>query len=189
MALDENSPDSLTKTVIHNILVVEDEPDIASCLRTMLQEEGFQVTVAKDGGQAHSSFVMRKPDFVILDLILPGESGFEVCDHFKKTDATVPVLILSAIDLPESKALAHRVGSEGYLTKPFERRDLLKKISEIGEAKWRQNHALTGESENRDDDHIRFACRCGKRFKVKVQHRGKTLTCSGCGEPVAVPRV
>jgi DNA-binding response OmpR family regulator len=129
-------------------------------------------------------FVMRKPDFVILDLILPGESGFEVCERLKHTDRNVPVLILSAIDFDESKVLANKVGADGYLTKPFDPDELVFQIRQIAEAVWERTHL----ERPRETGRVRFSCRCGKRIKVSVSHRGKSLTCPECGEPLVVPR-
>ena len=88
------------------ILVVEDDEDEATFLKELLEKHKYRVTVARDGGQAQATFVMRKPDFVILDLILPGESGFEVCQRLKQANSTVPVLVLTAVDMPEAQVLA-----------------------------------------------------------------------------------
>jgi two-component system phosphate regulon response regulator OmpR len=127
---------------------------------------------------------MRKPDFVIVDLILPGESGFEVCERMKQSDKTVPVLVLSAIDMEDSRELAARVGADEYLTKPCPPQQLLEAISKVAEKVWARTHGAASSDEGR----VRFNCRCGKRFKVSSAHRGKTLTCPDCGEPVQVPR-
>ena len=188
MALDDLQADRLTKVVVHHVLVVEDDPDEAQILKSILERKGYLATVAKDGGQAHSSFVMRKPDFVILDLILPGESGFEICEHFKKTDPNVPVLIVSAIELPEAKGLAQKVGCDGCLTKPYDPENLLKQITQISEKNWRKTHLVEAGGERESTDYVRFICVCGKRLKVSSVHRGKSLTCSNCGELVTVPR-
>jgi DNA-binding response OmpR family regulator len=93
----------MTSSIVNHILVVEDDPDTAFFIKTLLEEHHYHVTLAKDGGQAHSSFSMHKPDFVILDLIMPQESGFEICEHMKQREGDVPILILTAIDLPESR--------------------------------------------------------------------------------------
>jgi DNA-binding response OmpR family regulator len=183
MASDEFISRQLTQVVVHQILVVEDDADTAQFLKTLLEKQGYQVSIAKDGGQAQSTFVMRKPDFVILDLILPGQSGFEICERFKQAEKSVPILILSAIELDDARDLAQRVGSDGYLTKPFEPAVLLVKIREIADQVWRQTH-----SEQATDSQVRFFCRCGKKFKVSQSHRGKSLTCPKCGEIVIVPR-
>lgn len=169
---------------INVVMVVEDDADAADVLKTILERKGFKVRIAKEGGQAQATFVMQKPDFVILDLILPGESGFEICERLKHTDDTIPVLILTAIDLPESRELAQKVGADGYVTKPYEPDDLIARMREVATAVWERTH-LGHEA---DPMRIRFVCSCGKKFKVSSNHRGKNLTCPQCGEPVAVPR-
>ena len=96
-------------TLAHHILLVEDDPVSAESLKALLEEHGYHVQVAKDGGQAHSAFRMRRPDFVITDLILPGENGFELIDRMKRSDESVPVLVLSAISLEDSRSLSERL--------------------------------------------------------------------------------
>jgi two-component system OmpR family response regulator len=169
---------------INLVMVVEDDADSADVLKTILERDGLKVRIAKDGGQAQATFVMQKPDFVILDLILPGESGFEICERLKHTDDAVPILIVTAIDLPESRELARKVGADGYLTKPYQPPELIAKMREIANKLWERTH-LDHEA---DPLRIRFVCSCGKKFKVSSTHRGRSLTCPQCGEPVAVPR-
>ena len=171
-------------TLAHHILLVEDDPMSAESLKVLLEEHGYHVQVAKDGGQAHSAFRMRRPDFVITDLILPGENGFELIDRMKRSDESVPVLVLSAISLEDSRSLSERLGADGYLTKPAEPDNLLTEIKEIAQRVWERTH-LGGQ---KDEKRIRFNCRCGKKFKVSPVHRGRTLTCPDCGEPLIVPR-
>lgn len=170
---------------INLVMVVEDDPDSAEVLKAALEHEGFKVRLAKDGGQAQATFVMQKPDFVILDLILPGESGFEICERLKHTDDAIPVLIVTGIDLPESRELARKVGADGYLTKPFKPAELVARMREIASKVWERTHS----EHEVDPMRIRFVCSCGKKFKVSSTHRGRSLTCPQCGEPVAVPRV
>ncbi len=168
----------------HHILLVEDDSAAADSLKALLEQHGYRVQVAKDGGQAHSAFRMRRPDFVITDLILPGENGFELIDRMKRSDESVPVLVLSAISLEDSRALSERLGADGYLTKPAAPDNLLAEIREIAQRVWERTH-LGGQKEEK---RIRFNCRCGKKFKVSPVHRGRTLTCPDCGEPLIVPR-
>jgi len=183
MAPDEGGRLTPTTAITNFILVVQDEDEDAAFLKDFLERHKYRVTIAKDGGQAHATFVMRKPAFVILGLILPGESGFEVCQRMKQTNGTIPVLILSAIDLADARALADRVGADGYLTKPFDPEELLAKIREIAIRNWEKTHGEHAKEEQR----IRFLCRCGKRLKVSPIHRGKSLSCPECGELVTVP--
>lgn len=174
------------EVIVNRVMVVEDDVDTAEFLKTLLEQHRFDVVVAKDGGQAQGLFLMKKPDFVLLDLILPGESGFEVCERLKQTDRSVPVLILTAIDMHDSFNLAKRVGADAYLTKPFEPDHLIKMIRDTARKVWQRVREEWAPEE--EDRRIRFACKCGKKFKVSPTHRGKTLTCPKCGETVVVPR-
>lgn len=168
----------------HHILLVENDPASADSVKALLELHGYRVQVAKDGGQAHSAFRMRRPDFVITALILPGENGFELIERMKRSDETVPVLVLSAISMDEARALAERLGADGYLSKPAVPDDLLAEIKGIAQRVWQRTHHGGPKEEKR----IRFNCRCGKKFKVSPVHRGRTLTCPDCGEPLIVPR-
>lgn len=172
-----------TRAIANQILLVDDEKDTTAFLKELLESKGYRVIVAKDGGQAHSAFAMHKPDLVILDLILPGESGFEICERMKQMESGVPILVLSAIELPDAKSLAKRVGADGYLTKPFDPNELLEEIVRVAESVWEKTHVKRDEPADR----IRFKCVCGKKFKVSAEHGGKSMTCPDCGEPLTVP--
>jgi DNA-binding response OmpR family regulator len=172
------------ETLAHHILLIEGDAASADSLKALLELHGYRVQIAKDGGQAHSAFHMRRPDFVITDLILPGENGFELIDRIKRSDESVPVLVLSAIALEDARTLAERLGADGYLTKPAVPDELLAEIKEIAQRVWQRTHHGGQKEEKR----IRFNCRCGKKFKVSPVHRGRTLTCPDCGEPLIVPR-
>ncbi len=183
MVAEDFSGRALTDVVVNRVLLIEGDTETAQSMKTLLESQKFTVLTAKDGGQAQSIFVMRKPDFVILELILPGESGFEICERFKQADKTVPVLIVSEIASDDAKRLANRVGADGYLVKPVEPELLLSKIREIAENSWWELHS----DRPREDRRVRFSCSCGKRFRVSPVHRGKQLTCPECGEPTMVP--
>ncbi len=169
--------------IAHRLLVVESDETERVELRDLLREQGYQVQTARDGGQAHSSFTMYKPDFVILALMLPGESGYEICEHMKRQNDSIPILIYTKIEFEESRSLAKRVGADGYLVKPCPPETLLSQIQETAQQVWERTHL----SKAREQQRIRFNCRCGKRFKVSPVHRGRTLTCPDCGEPLTVP--
>ncbi|MGE3182932.1 MAG: response regulator transcription factor, partial [Phycisphaerae bacterium] len=165
MASDELSR-STTGAVAHRIMLVEDDAATAEFLKEILEKRGYSVSIAKDGGQAQSTFVMRKPDFVLLDIMLPGESGFEICERMKQIEENVPVIMLSVIELDESRALATKVGADGYMTKPVDPDQLIAEIERIAQRVWERTHLDQPKEEKR----IRFACRCGKRFKVSPVH-------------------
>ena len=169
--------------IAHRILVVESDEERRKELSELLRSRGYMVQTAKDGGQAHSGFSMYKPDFVILGLILKGETGFEICERMKQQNESIPVLILTEIIFDESRSLAQRVGADGYMTRPFNPDVLLDTIQDIAQQVWERTHL----KQPREEKRIRFDCRCGKRFKVSPTHKGRTLTCPDCGEPLVVP--
>ena len=153
---------------VNLVLLVEDDADSARISKQILERHGMSVKIARDGGQAQSSFIMQKPDFVILDLILPGESGFEICDRLKHSDDSVPVLIYTAIDSEESRSLANRVGADEYITKPVTPEYLIETIHRVAKAVWSKSRL----GESKESDRVRFSCICGKRFRVSSAHKG-----------------
>ena len=175
---------AMTGSTVHHILVVDEDRQAAQELRTFLEHHGYLVTMAKDGGQAHSTLVMKKPDFVILDAILHGETGYEICERFKQQESALPVLFLTKVDIEESRDLAMRVGCDGYLLKPFDPDLLLRSIKAIAEMVWQRAHKFEPAKEG----FVRFQCRCGKKLKVSEVHRGKAMTCPECAEILTVPR-
>jgi len=168
---------------VNLVLLVEDDADSATTTKLILERHGMSVKIAKDGGQAQSFFVMQKPDFVILDLILPGESGFEICDRLKHSDDSIPVLVFTAIDSDESRSLAARVGADEYLTKPVTANNLVETIQRVAKEVWAKSRL----AENKESDRVKFSCICGKRFRVSSAHKGRGMTCPQCGEPMTVP--
>ena len=170
----------------HNILLIDDQRDSAKYTREVLEEAGCDVRVAHDGGMAHSIFSMHKPDFVVSELILPGESGFEIIERLRIKDEEVPIMVLSAITLERARALAARVGADGYLTKPFEKETLLKMVRDIAHLAYERKHGDDGKVSGR----IRFACpHCGKKFQFSLASKGKSIVCPKCSNRVVAPRL
>lgn len=112
------------------ILVVDDEVNIAQTLYYNLLREGYSVTVSHDGRQALVAFQREKPDLVILDMMLPGMSGLDVCRHLRLS-STVPILILSALEEQLAKVAGLEVGADDYMTKPFSLRELILRVRVI----------------------------------------------------------
>jgi DNA-binding response OmpR family regulator len=113
-----------------DILVVEDEEAIAEAVRIRLVSEGYTVRVAHDGPQALRAAAEERPDLVVLDLMLPGMDGLEVCREIQKTD-WVPVLMLTARTEETDKVAGFAVGADDYLTKPFSLRELTARVKAI----------------------------------------------------------
>lgn len=113
-----------------SILVVEDEPAIAEAVRARLSSEGYRVRVAHDGPQAIRTAAEDRPDLVVLDLMLPGMDGLEVCREIQKRE-WIPVLMLTARTEEADKVAGFAVGADDYLTKPFSMRELAARVRAI----------------------------------------------------------
>ncbi|REJ92926.1 MAG: response regulator [Planctomycetota bacterium] len=173
--------------IVNRVLIVEDDRDEADFLRDYLQRQGMTVDVARDGGQAHASFSMHLPDLVLLDVMLPNVSGFEVCEQLKRINDTVPVMFLTAVDMDDARDLARRVGADEYMTKPYDPDELLSTIHQVSNTVWSRVHQESDSGV--EGEKIRFECgECGKRLRVSSAHRGRTLNCPRCGQSVIVPR-
>jgi two-component system, OmpR family, response regulator RegX3 len=112
------------------ILVVEDEPSLVEALEFGLSAEGFDVVVADDGARGLEAFARERPDLVLLDVMLPGLSGTEVCRRIRATSA-VPIVMLTARDAEIDKVVGLELGADDYVTKPFSMRELVARIRAV----------------------------------------------------------
>ena len=109
------------------LLIVEDEPTLLDTLKYSLERQGYEVVTASDGVQALATARTEKPGLVILDLMLPGLDGIEVC-RILRQEMSLPILMLTAMDEEVDKILGLEVGADDYLTKPFSMRELLARV-------------------------------------------------------------
>ena len=116
-----------------HILVVEDEEHLAIGIRYNLEAEGFEVTTVGDGPHALDLLSKATPtiDLIILDLMLPGMSGYDVCESIRESGLQLPILMLSARSLPEDRARGFDVGADQYLNKPFELDELISRVKSL----------------------------------------------------------
>ncbi len=112
------------------VLLVEDEASYREAISTGLRQEGFAVEVAADGIEGLRLFAERPPDIVLLDLLLPGMHGTEVCRRMRQL-APVPILMVSAVDAELDVVLGLELGAAGYVTKPFRLRELVARMQAI----------------------------------------------------------
>ena len=110
------------------ILVIEDDPRIQKALVRQFSSEGYEVHVAGDGNEGSALCKSLKPTAVVLDLMLPGKSGREVCREIKSTFADLPVIVLSAVTDVADKVLLLELGADDYVTKPFSPRELQARV-------------------------------------------------------------
>lgn len=110
------------------ILVVEDEPSLIFTLQDTLENEGYEVFVSETGTNAVEMVHDVKPDLLILDLMLPGISGFEICKQVREGKYTFPIIMLTARDQEIDKVTGLNIGADDYITKPFGVKELLARI-------------------------------------------------------------
>jgi DNA-binding response OmpR family regulator len=115
---------------VTTVLVVEDEPAIADAIVRRLRSEGFDARSVGDGRQAVDLCRLSKPDLVVLDLMLPGLDGLEVCRRIQ-ADRRVPVVMLTARDDETDLVIGLSVGADDYVTKPFSPRELVARIKAV----------------------------------------------------------
>ena len=115
------------------ILVADDEPNIVISLEYLLKREGYTVVIARDGQEAIDAIARERPDLVLLDVMMPKKTGFEVCQEVRANEAlqATKILMLTAKgrDTDVTKGLG--LGADAYMTKPFSTHDLVKKVAEL----------------------------------------------------------
>lgn len=110
------------------VLIVEDEQNIVDILSFNLEREGYDTLEAYDGNTGLQLALEQNPDLVLLDLMLPGMDGFEVCRRIRETGSAVPILMLTAREEETDKVLGLELGADDYITKPFGMRELLARV-------------------------------------------------------------
>jgi two-component system response regulator RegX3 len=109
------------------ILVVDDEPSVRESVGYALEQEGFQVTLAEDGEAAEGRLTDAEFDLLILDIMMPGKSGLDICREVRAR-SPVPIILLTAKDAEVDKVVGLEVGADDYMTKPFSVRELLGRV-------------------------------------------------------------
>jgi DNA-binding response OmpR family regulator len=116
-----------------HVLIADDEANIVISLEFLMKREGHRVTVARDGEAALAAIRAERPDLVLLDVMMPGKSGFEVCQAVRADEslAGVKILMLSAKGRDTDLAKGSALGADAYMTKPFSTRELADKVREL----------------------------------------------------------
>lgn len=112
-----------------NILVVEDDPDIARLVQLHLGDSGYSVDHCTDGDTALRHYQHKQPDLVILDLMLPGMNGLDLCRQMRKSADYVPILMLTAKSTELDRVLGLEIGADDYITKPFSIQELVARVN------------------------------------------------------------
>jgi DNA-binding response OmpR family regulator len=114
-----------------HVLVVDDDPTVSDVVRRYLEHAGLTVALAADGPAALEAFARNRPDLVVLDLMLPGVDGLEVCRRLRGRDADVPIVMLTALGEEADRVLGLELGADDYVTKPFSPRELTLRVQSV----------------------------------------------------------
>ena len=156
-----------------SVLIVEDESALAEPLAFLLKKEGFEVCIAGDGPTALAEFEAHHIDIVLLDLMLPGMSGTEVCKNIRLR-SNVPVIMVTARDSEIDKVVGLEIGADDYVTKPYSSRELIARIRAV----LRRGGEPEFEEEELEEDVLR-----GGRVVMDVERHVVTVD----EEPVSMP--
>lgn len=116
---------------MERVLVVDDEPSIVTLLQYNLEKAGFSVTTAGNGETGLKKAMQERPDLIVLDLMLPGIDGMDICKTLRQEKINTPILMLTARDDEFDKVLGLELGADDYLTKPFSPREVVARVKAI----------------------------------------------------------
>jgi DNA-binding response OmpR family regulator len=117
--------------VSHRVLVVDDDPTVSDVVRRYLEQDGCQVRLVRDGLAALAAVSAELPDIVVLDLMMPGMDGLEVCRRLRHQTPDLPVVMLTALGEESDRVMGLEVGADDYVTKPFSPRELVLRIRSV----------------------------------------------------------
>lgn len=118
---------------MHKILIVDDEPNILISLEYLMKREGYEVLLARDGEEALAAIRRERPALVLLDVMIPGRTGFEVCGAVRADEslAATKIVLLTAKGRDTDIAKGMALGATAYVTKPFSTRELAQRVREL----------------------------------------------------------
>lgn len=149
------------------VLIIEDEKPIVDILKFNLERENYKVLYALDGEEGLSLALTKAPDLILLDVMLPGMDGFDVCRRVREK-SRVPILMLTARDEELDKVLGLEMGADDYITKPFGVRELMARVK----AHLRRTEAAL---ESKEDEVIRFGDFCILCNRYEITKGGETV--------------
>ncbi len=157
------------------IILIEDESSVVSFIKKGLQEFGYEISVALDGSSGIKMVENNDFDMIILDIMLPDINGLEVCKEIRKTNKTVPILFLTALDSSENIVLGLESGGDDYLVKPFKFIELVARIKSLLRRSGHSNGAEPSEAENGDNIY-RFEDLTVNDYTKKVTRSGTEIS-------------
>jgi two-component system alkaline phosphatase synthesis response regulator PhoP len=172
-----------------SILLIEDEPGLVLTLKDRLTREGYEVDAAQDGNQGLASAMRGQADLIILDLMLPGKSGLDICRDLRQKGIETPILMLTARGQTVDKVLGLKLGADDYMTKPFEMPELLARVevlmrrnrnaSGVGAAFYNFGNIevdLRRASATRGGETVALSTREFELLRYFIEHRGAAIS-------------
>jgi DNA-binding response OmpR family regulator len=129
-----------------HVLVVDDDPTVSDVVRRYLERSDFDVTLAGDGPAALNAVAAQRPDLVVLDLMLPGIDGLEVCRRLRAADPDLPVVMLTALGDEADRVVGLSLGADDYVTKPFSPRELVLRVQSVLRRTSRVTEPVAGQT-------------------------------------------
>jgi DNA-binding response OmpR family regulator len=178
------------------ILIVEDEPKVASFIKKGLEENNYEAEVAYDGISGEKLSQLYKYDMFILDIIIPGISGIDLCKKLKTRNPNIPILMLTALGTTDDKLIGFDAGADDYMIKPFEFRELLARIKVLLKTSSQSinssNKLIAGELELdldrkiavRDGTQIELTAKEFSLLEYFMRNKGKVLSRNDIAENV-----
>jgi len=176
------------RCAVADILIAEDDADVRKWLAVALETEGHAVVTAENGDSALEVVRRKRPDILILDVMMPGCDGFTVCSEIRKVDASLPILMLTARDSEQDKVKGLGLGADDYMTKPFSMMELFARIGAllrrsalprassasftIGTARIDGNRLSVVDEQGRETP---LAAREYELLRLLAEHRGEVL--------------
>jgi len=171
------------------ILLVEDEEALRMTLSDRLENEGYTVECSVNGEEGYQTAMRGKFDLIVLDVMLPGKNGFDVCRDLRRAGTLIPILMLTARGQVVDRVLGLKIGADDYLTKPFEMMELMARVEALLRrapiSQGGQNNVyeygslridLRGTSVSRDGRIVPLSAREFQLLRYFVEHRGATLS-------------
>src|ERR1700745_2311617 len=160
------------KSAPAKILIVEDDPHILLGLEEVLKSDGFEVAVCNRGDQAVDAVTKHRPSLILLDVMLPGKSGYDICRELRAKKISTPILMLTAKGQEIDKVVGLDLGADDYVTKPFGVRELLARLNAL----LRRRHGAPPSPEVGHSFRIGTATIEPKTYELKQGHRVLELT-------------
>ncbi len=163
---------------MRKVLIIEDDRTIVEALADTFRFHDFEVATAANGKDGYRLFARRKPDLIILDIMLPGLDGYDICKKIRKQDQHIPIIMLTAKSQESDKLLGFELGADDYVTKPFSVKELVARVKAVLKRSIRENQKT--KEEKREPVKVGKAIINFKNFTINREGVEYTLSPKEC---------